>query len=149
MDPSTDKTIAAAWERYRTQVMPPQAGAVQVTESKAAFYAGAAWLLISSGVIGVFCDESGAPVVSRAADELRAACLELAAEKHARPRRLLENVRMLRLGNGFTQYRCATWLNVTRAEYGRLERGELELTALQLEQLAELFDVTPGELWSL
>jgi hypothetical protein len=41
------KLIETAWQDYRAKVIPSEAGAIQITESRRAFYAGARSLLVS------------------------------------------------------------------------------------------------------
>jgi hypothetical protein len=40
-------TIGQAWDKYRSMVMPPAAGAIQIRECRLAFYAGAQEVLLS------------------------------------------------------------------------------------------------------
>lgn len=76
------RRIAAAWAQYHERVLPPDAGRIQVKESKRAFYAGAEAMIItmlrsfepSTGPEGDEPTDADMAVM----DELRAELMEFA-----------------------------------------------------------------------
>lgn len=64
----------------------------------------------------------------------------------AAQKRLGSTIRRLRKAKGFSQEGFAQSANIERARYGRMERGELNITLSALLALAKQLGVTPSEL---
>lgn len=56
------------------------------------------------------------------------------------------SVRALRLDKGFSQKECAEALNISANTYGKKERGEVEFTWIELNQLCDMLHVQIGDL---
>ena len=56
---------------------------------------------------------------------------------------LSRNIRQARRNMGITQQQAAELLGITQLHYGRLERGDRRTFLEQLEQIAEVFHVSP------
>lgn len=56
---------------------------------------------------------------------------------------LARNIRQARRNMGITQQQAAELLGITQLHYGRLERGDRRTSLEQLEQIAEVFHVSP------
>jgi transcriptional regulator with XRE-family HTH domain len=57
---------------------------------------------------------------------------------------LHQKVKAIRLLKGLTQEQVGQQLGTTKANYNRMEKGYVEISALRLAQLAELFGMTPA-----
>lgn len=57
-----------------------------------------------------------------------------------------ENIRKIRELSGLTREFVASELNMSPSGYGKIERGEVDLTISRLFQIAEVFNVSPGSL---
>ena len=57
------------------------------------------------------------------------------------------NVRMRRLELGYSQEDFAQTAGIERSRYGRIERGEMNLTLQSLFALAEHLDIDPARLF--
>jgi transcriptional regulator with XRE-family HTH domain len=57
---------------------------------------------------------------------------------------LKENLKVLRKKNGITQQEIAEYLGIDTTSYGRLERGERNLSADRLELIAKFYKVSVG-----
>lgn len=55
-------------------------------------------------------------------------------------------IKDLRIKNRYSQTDMAARLELNQTSYGKLERGETQLTIERLEQLANIFSITPKEL---
>lgn len=75
---TTKHRIAAAWETFRAQVLPKNAGPVQVDEMRKAFYAGA-WALHCLLIAGVSEGPDCQPEDERLMEELVAEMEEFTA----------------------------------------------------------------------
>lgn len=66
-------TIAAHWESYRAEVLPEDAGLVQITECRRAFYAGAQAMINLYAVIAEpsVSEDAGMAMISGFLDESR------------------------------------------------------------------------------
>jgi transcriptional regulator with XRE-family HTH domain len=60
-----------------------------------------------------------------------------------------ETIRALRLLKGFTRKEVAFHLGISQEYYGRIERGEANLSLKLLEKIAGLFDVPMQDLLSV
>ncbi len=56
-------------------------------------------------------------------------------------------IRMLREAKGFSQETFAHHAGLERSYYGRIERGEINVTARNLIKIAKTLDVSVGELF--
>lgn len=70
--PPPSSVIGQAWDRYRSMVVPAQAGAIQIRECRSAFYAGASSLL--DELIRI---EAGPPGVPATEDQVNAGAMAL------------------------------------------------------------------------
>lgn len=57
-----------------------------------------------------------------------------------------ENIRKIRELSGLTREFVASELNMSPSGYGKIERGEVDLTISRLFQIAEVLNVAPGSL---
>ncbi len=55
---------------------------------------------------------------------------------------ILENIKSIRLSKGYSQEYMASKLGIAQNNYGKLERGEINLTTKRLSQIGEIFDTT-------
>jgi transcriptional regulator with XRE-family HTH domain len=55
---------------------------------------------------------------------------------------LKENIKVLRKKNGITQQEIAEYLGIDTTSYGRLERGERNLSADRLELIAKFYKIS-------
>lgn len=74
--------FAEEWEKYRCQVVPAQAGSVQVSETRQAFYCGALVAFISIASIanspGGSVSQAEAEWIESLMDEVRTVCEQIA-----------------------------------------------------------------------
>jgi len=61
---------------------------------------------------------------------------------------LKENLKVLRKKNGITQQEIAEYLGIDTTSYGRLERGERNLSADRLELIAKFYKVSVSDILS-
>lgn len=59
---------------------------------------------------------------------------------------ILVNIKALRLSKGYSQEYMASKLGIAQNNYGKLERGEINLTTKRLIQISEIFEMNTGEL---
>ncbi len=67
-------------------------------------------------------------------------------EQSAGVRRVLQRLRMLRRGRGFSQHELAQRLGISQNAYCRIENGKRELTVARLIAITQALGVAPGEL---
>lgn len=60
-----------------------------------------------------------------------------------------KHIRLIRLAGGFTQEGLASAAGIDRAYYGGVERGERNISSLNLIRLATVLNVEVGELFPL
>jgi transcriptional regulator with XRE-family HTH domain len=60
--------------------------------------------------------------------------------------KIYENIKAIRQAKGLTQTYLAEKVGIAINNYGKLERGEIQLTIERLEQLAEIFGMTVIEI---
>lgn len=60
--------------------------------------------------------------------------------------KVAKNIRRIREERGYTQERFANHVQLDRAYYGRIERGQQNLSLRSLFMLAAFLEVRPGEL---
>ncbi|MFK4871882.1 helix-turn-helix domain-containing protein [Novosphingobium sp. ZW T3_23] len=61
-------------------------------------------------------------------------------------KKLAATIRSLREAKGISQERFAQFANIERARYGRIERGELNISMNVLFSLAASLEVAPSEI---
>lgn len=59
---------------------------------------------------------------------------------------IYDKIKALRLAKGLTQIEVAEKTGMTQGNYGRLEKGLIQVTIERLEQLAEVFEMSVGNL---
>ena len=60
-------------------------------------------------------------------------------------KKLGSNIRRIREGRGFTQEAFAQEFGIDRAYYGRIERGQINLSAKMLFMLAQALETSPDK----
>lgn len=59
---------------------------------------------------------------------------------------ILEKIKSLREANDLSQEKMAELMNMSKNSYGKLERGEVEITVRKLKKIASIFNVEISEL---
>ncbi|HHM2297798.1 TPA: helix-turn-helix domain-containing protein [Legionella anisa] len=67
-------------------------------------------------------------------------------KKHTSLTLIGEQIRTLRKKKGFSQEAFANFIEMNRGYYGTIERGEANITVLNLLKILNGLDVTPNEL---
>jgi transcriptional regulator with XRE-family HTH domain len=57
-----------------------------------------------------------------------------------------QKIRMLRRLKGYSQEQVAGALGITQGAYGKIERGESEITLTRLDEIARVLQVTPVDI---
>ncbi len=60
---------------------------------------------------------------------------------------MLENLKTIRKEKGFTQSQVADYIGLTRPSYTLIEKGKNQLFYKHAVKIAELFDMTPDEIF--
>jgi len=58
---------------------------------------------------------------------------------------ILENIKSIRLSKGYSQDYMASKLGIAQNNYGKLERGEINLNITRISQIAKIFDLFPED----
>ena len=61
---------------------------------------------------------------------------------------IFENIRFLRKKHGYSQAQVAEFLDLDASGYGKLERGNTDITFSKIEKLAEFYGISVVELIS-
>jgi len=61
-------------------------------------------------------------------------------------RRVANRIRTLRVENGYAQEAMALLVKMDRSYYGRVERGEKNISLLKLKQIADALGTSPAKL---
>jgi transcriptional regulator with XRE-family HTH domain len=62
---------------------------------------------------------------------------------------LFENIRKIRVMNGYSQEYMASQLNITQRHYSRIERGEVDISWSTICKIADVLKVTPQHIVGL